>query len=118
MTDVTGAVEPIGAGEVETPDRDGAFPRLADEQLARLRALGRVRRVEAGEILFAEGDQGSDFFIVESGSIAIVQGYGKENRVMAIHGPRRFTGELSMITGQRLYLAGAARGHRPGQDAQ
>ena len=116
MTDVTGAVEPIGAGEVETPDRDGAFPRLADEQLARLRALGRVRRVEAGEILFAEGDQGSDFFIVESGSIAIVQGYGKENRVMAIHGPRRFTGELSMITGQRLYLAGVVR--EPGEVIQ
>ena len=116
MTDVTGAVEPIGAGEEETPDRDGAFPRLADEQLARLRALGRVRRVEAGEILFAEGDQGSDFFIVESGSIAIVQGYGKENRVMAIHGPRRFTGELSMITGQRLYLAGVVR--EPGEVIQ
>ena len=80
MTDVTGAVEPIGAGEEETPDRDGAFPRLADEQLARLRALGRVRRVEAGEILFAEGDQ-----VMVSGDLA-------ENARRSSRGTARRTG--------------------------
>jgi thioredoxin reductase (NADPH) len=100
---------PIGAGKPETPDRDGAFPRLNDDQLARLRGLGKVRRVTPGEVLFSEGDQDSDFFVLESGSVAIVQGYGKENRVIAVHGPRRFLGELSMITGQRLYLTGVIR---------
>jgi thioredoxin reductase (NADPH) len=99
----------VGAGEPETPERDGAFPRLDDEQRARLRQLGRLRAVEPGEVLFAEGDEGSDFFILESGSVAIVQGYGKENRVIAVHGPHRFLGELSMITGQRLYLTGVMR---------
>ena len=62
-----------------------------------------------GEVLFAEGDQGSDFFIVESGSVTIVQGYGKENRIIAIQGAHRFLGELSMLTGQRLYLSGVMR---------
>jgi NADPH-dependent glutamate synthase beta subunit-like oxidoreductase len=50
----------IGAGVAETVDRDGAFPRLDDDQRARLRNLGRLRSVEPGEVLFAAGDAGSD----------------------------------------------------------
>jgi hypothetical protein len=41
----------IGAGVPETGDRDGAFPRLSDDQRARLRKLGRLRTVEADEVL-------------------------------------------------------------------
>jgi len=99
----------IGAGVAETPDRDGAFPRLDENQRARLRTLGRLRTVQPGEVLFSAGDEGSDFFVIESGTVAIVQGYGKENRVIAVHGPHRFLGELSLITGQRLYLSGIVR---------
>jgi len=99
----------IGAGVEETPDRDGAFPRLDENQRARLRTLGRLRTVQPGEVLFSAGDEGSDFFVIESGTVAIVQGYGKENRVIAVHGPHRFLGELSLITGQRLYLSGIVR---------
>jgi thioredoxin reductase (NADPH) len=113
---MTEQVAPIGAGEPETPERDGAFPRLDDTDLQRLRQLGEVREVEPGEVLFAEGDQGSDFFVMESGSVAIVQGYGKENRVIAIHGGGRFLGEMAMLTGQRLYLTGVIR--EPGKVIQ
>jgi thioredoxin reductase (NADPH) len=106
---VTGTREPIGAGEPETPDRDGAFPRLDDGQMARFRQLGRVRTVEPGEVLFSAGDEGTGFFIIESGAVAIVQGYGKENRLIAIHGERRFTGEIGLLIGQRLILTGVVR---------
>jgi DNA-binding NarL/FixJ family response regulator len=41
----------IGAGLKETQDRDGAFPRLSDQQLARLLELGQVRAVKPGEVL-------------------------------------------------------------------
>jgi thioredoxin reductase (NADPH) len=99
----------IGAGVAETADRDGAFPRLNDMQMARLRDLGRVRTVEPGEVLFAAGDAGSDFFVIESGAVTIVQGLGRENRVIAVHGPHRFLGELGLLTGQRLYLSGVVR---------
>jgi thioredoxin reductase (NADPH) len=101
--------EPIGAGEPETPERDGAFPRLSDEQRERLRQLGRLRKVEQGEVLFAAGDESSDFFVIESGTVTIVQGMGKENRVIAVHGQHRFLGELGLLTGQRLYLTGVVR---------
>jgi thioredoxin reductase (NADPH) len=68
-----------------------------------------VRAVEAGEVLFAAGDPACDFFIIESGSVVIVQGAGREDRVVAIHGEHRFLGELSILTGQRLYLSGIVR---------
>ncbi|HEX3561839.1 MAG TPA: FAD-dependent oxidoreductase [Solirubrobacterales bacterium] len=96
----------IASGLPESPDRDGAFPRLDEDQLARFRGLGRRRAVVPGDVLFAEGDESSDFFVIESGVVAIVQGYGRENRVIAVHGRHRFTGELSTLTGQRLYLSG------------
>ena len=66
--------EPIGAGLPEPPDRNGAFPRLTDDQRARLLARGLLRKVASGEVLFRAGDDGYDFFVVESGAVAIVQG--------------------------------------------
>jgi thioredoxin reductase (NADPH) len=106
---VIGETQPIGAGVEETVNRDGAFPRLDEDQRTRLRELGRVRTVEPGEVLFEAGDESSDFFVIESGAVAIVQGLGKENRVVAIQGAHRFLGELSLIIGQRLYLSGVVR---------
>ena len=99
----------VGAGVEETVDRDGAFPRLDKDQRARFRELGRVRAVEPGEVLFAAGDDGSDFFVIESGAVAVVQGYGEENRVIGVHERHRFLGELSLLLGQRLYLTGVVR---------
>ena len=100
---------PLGTDLPETPDRDGAFPRLDDEQRERFRRLGVVRAVEPGEVLFAAGERGESFFVIESGSVTIVQGYGQENRVVAVQGAHRFLGELGLLIGQRLYLTGVVR---------
>jgi thioredoxin reductase (NADPH) len=101
--------QPLGAGIEEPPNRNGAFPRLDDDQRAQFRAIGEVVPVETGDVLFREGDECYDFFIVESGAIAIVRGYGTENRVIAIHGPHRFLGELNLLTGGRVYLTAVVR---------
>jgi thioredoxin reductase (NADPH) len=100
----------IAAGLPETPDVDGTSPRLDEGQMARLLELGRSRSVTHGDVLFAAGDAGADFFVVESGSVAIVQGHGAENRVIAVFGHRQFLGEISLLTGQRLYLSGVVSG--------
>jgi thioredoxin reductase (NADPH) len=93
----------------EAVDRQGAFPRLNDEQRAQLRAAGSVRAVRPGEVLFRDGEAGYDFFVVESGAVAIVEGYGAENRVVAVHGPYRFIGELNLLTGAPAYLTAVVR---------
>ena len=104
-----GVAGPPGIGLPETPDRDGAFPRLDEEQRERFRRLGVVRAVNPGDVLFAAGESGPSFFVIESGSVTIVQGYGDEDRVIAVHGAHRFLGELSLLIGQRLYLTGVVR---------
>jgi thioredoxin reductase (NADPH) len=101
--------EPIGVGVEEPVDRNGAFPRLTDDQRARLRMLGQTRAVTPGEVLFREGDSGYDFFVVESGAVAIVEGYGCENRVVAVHGRHRFLGEINLLTGSPAYLSSVVR---------
>lgn len=101
--------EPLGVGLEEPPDRNGAFPRLNEDQRSRLRRIGQSRLVGPGEVLFREGDAGYDFFVVESGTVAIVEGLGGENRVIAVHGPHRFLGELNLLTGSPAYLSAVIR---------
>ena len=101
--------EPLGIGLEEPPDRNGAFPRLNDDQRARLLAVGELRKVVPGEVLFTDGDDSYDFFVVKSGAVAIVRGLGDENHVIAVHGRHRFLGELNLLTGGRVYLSGVVR---------
>jgi thioredoxin reductase (NADPH) len=93
----------------EPQNRHGAFPRLDEELLERFRAVGKLRQVESGEILFQEGDDSYDFFIVESGMVAIVRGYGCDDTVVAVHGRHRFLGELNLLTGSPPYLTAVVR---------
>ena len=101
--------EPLGSGIEEPVDRDGAFPRLDDERRAALREVGEVRTVASGDVLFREGDESYDFFVVESGAAMIVRGYGGENRVIAVHGAHRFLGELNLLSGGSAYLTAVVR---------
>jgi thioredoxin reductase (NADPH) len=98
----------------ETPDHDGAFPRLSEEQIAKLSARGERRRVEAGEVLFRDGDRRWDFFVVLEGKVAIVGDYGcAEEQLIAVHGPGRFLGEVSLLTGQAAFYTAVVR--EPGE---
>jgi hypothetical protein len=56
----------LGAGLGEPADRHGAFPRLTDEQRARLLAIGALRAVASGEVLYQEGDADYDFLSVQA----------------------------------------------------
>ncbi len=110
MTTITTASALPGVGVEETPDRNGAFPRLNDDQRARIRMVGDLRSVSPGEILFSDGDEGYDFFVLESGAVAIVQGHGcPDERLIAVHGPHRFTGELTLLTEAKAWLTAVVR---------
>jgi thioredoxin reductase (NADPH) len=93
----------------ETPDRDGAFPRLSQEQIERLSAHGERRHTEADEVLFRAGDVDYDFFVVLEGKVAAESDDG----VIAVHGPGRFLGELSLLTGQAAFFTALVR--EPGE---
>jgi thioredoxin reductase (NADPH) len=98
------------AATEELFDRDDAFPRLSDELLAPLEAIGQRRRLTEGEILVKAGDRASPFFVVLSGRVAVVDGYGKPHeRVLGVHDARRFAGELSLVIGQPAYTTVVVR---------
>ncbi|MCW3025444.1 MAG: cyclic nucleotide-binding protein [Solirubrobacterales bacterium] len=99
---------------VETPDRDGAFPRLTEDRLAELAGEGERRRTHAGQVLFAEGDESYDFHVVLDGLVAVVDGYGgPDERLIAVHGRGRFLGELGLLTGQAAFFTAVVR--EPGE---
>src|ERR1022692_4877885 len=93
--------------------RTHAFAVLPKSQIDRIRASGHVRDVERGEILFEPNDAVVPFFVLLSGRMEIVQPNFDGERPIAAHGPGEFTGEISMISGQRCLVRG--RVTEPGQ---
>ena len=88
----------------ETPDQLGAYPRLSDDQLGALAAVGEQQSVAPGDVLFKEGDEDYDFFVVLDGKVAMVQDGESGEQLIAVHGPRRFLGELGLLVGQPAFF--------------
>ncbi len=90
----------------ETPDLSGAFPRLEEARLRELEAWGERRPTTRGDVLIAEGEPEDTFYVVLSGRVAVVEGLGTpDQRVVRLHGPGRFLGELGVLTGQPAFLS-------------
>jgi thioredoxin reductase (NADPH) len=94
----------------ETPDTSGVYPRLTAEQIMQLSRYGEQKRLTKASKLFCEGDRDCGVFVVLDGRVAVVQEAGPmgESRVIAVHGPGRFVGDLSMLTGQAVYVTAVA----------
>ena len=86
-----------------------AFPHLTESQIARLRAVGKVRKVVPGEILFQPDATSIPFFVLLSGAMDIVQPQLDGERHIVTHGPGQFTGEITMISGQRSLARGRVK---------
>jgi len=82
------------------------FPDLTPAQIDRIRPGSKLRRVDAGEVLFRPGDTGISFFVLLSGTMEIVQPDLNGERLITTHRAGEFTGELSMISGQRCLVLG------------
>jgi thioredoxin reductase (NADPH) len=83
-----------------------AFPALTTQQIDRLRSGSKIRKVEVGDILFKPGDTEVPFFVLLSGSMEIVQPDLTGERLIAKHDAGNFTGEITMISGQRCLVRG------------
>jgi CRP/FNR family transcriptional regulator, cyclic AMP receptor protein len=74
------------------------FEALGDEDARALRAKVDVVRLDRGERLFSEGDQGDRLYIILSGKIKLTKAApdGREN-LLSVHGPSEMFGELSLF---------------------
>lgn len=94
----------------ETPDICGAYPRLTEDQITRLAQHGEHRTMAPNEVLIREGERCETFFVVLSGSVAVVEDYGAaEEHLLRVHGPGRFIGELGLLHGQVAFYTAVAR---------
>src|SRR5581483_10826838 len=86
--------------------RTQAFPVLTPAQIDRIRPLARSRSVQRGEIIFEPDDTTVPFFVLLSGSMEIVQPVLDRERPIATHIAGEFTGEMTMISGQKCLVRG------------
>jgi thioredoxin reductase (NADPH) len=93
----------------KTETTDGMFPKLDQEQIARLQPLGEEHRVAAGEIVFDQGDSEHGVFVVLEGSIELVSVINGHEEVLMVHGPGVFTGEVNQLSGRRSLVRCRAR---------
>ena len=86
----------------DTPEQlDLMFPLLSDAQIARLAPFGEQRRVEAGEIVFDQGDATHGVFVVLEGSLEIIDvARGHQDALRALS-RGAFTGEINQLSGRR-----------------
>jgi thioredoxin reductase (NADPH) len=95
----------------ETPDTTGAYPRLTDDQIMLLSRYGERKSLTKGTKLFCAGDRDCGLFVVLDGRVRVVQEASPEgeSRVLAVHGRGRFVGDLSILTGQAVYVTAVAQ---------
>jgi thioredoxin reductase (NADPH) len=86
-------------------EEEEASATLDAADMALVAQLGETRQVTEGEYLFREGDVTYDFFVLVSAEVVIVVSVDGEERVIRRHGPGRFLGELSMLSGLRVFLS-------------
>lgn len=80
------------------------FPTLTSEQVGRIAAHGRRRRVERGEILVEAGDQITRFFLVAEGALEILQPAEAGERLIAVEHAGQFSGETHTLSGRRSFV--------------
>jgi thioredoxin reductase (NADPH) len=66
-----------------------------------LAARGEERTADVGDVLYRIGDQSYPFVAIREGEVAIIDGAGNE---IVRHGASGFLGELSLLSGQTVYL--------------
>jgi thioredoxin reductase (NADPH) len=78
---------------------------LSSSQLELLAAHGEQRTAAAGEQLYRIGDRRYPFMAILEGEAAVLDGEGNE---IVRHGPSGFLGEISLLTGQTVFVNAVA----------
>jgi len=58
------------------------------------------RTFEDGDIVFEEGDEGIDLYVIQSGRVQITRGHAAATRIVANLVPGDFFGEMSVVLGE------------------
>jgi thioredoxin reductase (NADPH) len=95
---MTTSIAPLSAGPAS--EQDQVFPTLTPAQIERVALHGRLRRVEANEVLVKVGTRITHFYVVTSGSLEGLQPMENGETTIRIITSGQFTGEVSMLSGR------------------
>jgi thioredoxin reductase (NADPH) len=84
------------------------FPRLPESKIDRLAARGDRRVYEKDELLFDQGMRDAPFFVIERGTVDIIDRRPHEELWFARMDGGTFIGDVSMFTGEPTIAAGVA----------
>jgi thioredoxin reductase (NADPH) len=87
----------------------GAFPILDDAQITKLSSYGVEETVEPGLVLFHEGQRGSDFVLVLSGSVEATAHYGDSAETTSVtFNQGQFVGVMNILSDEGAYVTATA----------
>ncbi len=88
-----------------------AFPKLEPAHLAALDRCNKTRlmRYRKGEKLFEAGQRECKFFLIKSGEVEILDESADPPKVVTVHGPGEFTGDVGQLTGGPALVSAVAR---------
>ena len=87
-----------------------AFPKLSESEVEDLAGMAKICSFQDGELIFQAGQRGLPFYVVVSGAIAIVDESADVPKTVVVHGPREFTGDVSLLTDRPAVISAYARG--------
>jgi small-conductance mechanosensitive channel len=106
---------PAGGDAARTPHRllgdMVLFESLVQEQVVSLANQLRAVRLEPGEALFTQGDQGVALYVISSGILEISRQVGSVSEVLGCIGAGEYVGEVSLLTGAPHAATAIARTH-------
>lgn len=73
------------------------FAELADHDLERICSQAGVVSLQAGEVLFREGEAGDRAFVVSSGEVDVLKTAGRREVLLAVRGAGEVIGEMALL---------------------
>src|SRR6516162_2216337 len=86
-----------------------AFPRLTSAELALVKLVAKPCDYADGEVIFRAGQPDIDLYVVESGQVEI-RNPTDADRVIAVHEPGGFSGDIDVLTSRPVIVTAVARG--------
>ncbi len=87
------------------PDDPILYPQLTPGQLELVSAFATPREYAAGELLFDQGVRDAPLFVLEAGSVQIIDRRTDGDLCVARVGAGNFLGDIAMFTGQPTVVA-------------
>jgi thioredoxin reductase (NADPH) len=86
-----------------------AFPCLSSAELTLVKPLAKPCDYADGDIVFRAGQPDIDLYVVESGRMEI-RNPTDGNRLIAVHEPGQFSGDIDVLTGRPVIVTAVAKG--------